>query len=133
MYFSKYICILKMKWKVPSIALEHSFCCCCLVVKECLTLCDPIDYSMPGPPSFTISWSLLKFMSIELVVLSNHLIFWRPSSFCLPSFPASVCFPLNQVFTSGSQSIGASASSSILLMNIQDWFPLELTGLISII
>ena len=54
-------------------------------------------------------------------------------SFCLPSFPASECFLMNWVFTSGDQSIGASASTSVLLMNIQDWFPLGWTGLISLL
>ena len=55
-----------------------------------------------------------------------------PSSSCLQSFPASGSFPMNQFFTSGDQSIGASASASVLPMNIQDWFPLGLTGLISL-
>ena len=49
---------------------------------------------------------------------------------CLKSFPASGSFPMNLLFASGGQSIGASAS--VLPMNIQDWFPLELTGLISL-
>ena len=53
-------------------------------------------------------------------------------SFCLQSFPASRSFPMSWVFTSGGQSIGASASASALPMNIQDWFPLEQTGLISL-
>ena len=51
---------------------------------------------------------------------------------CLQSFPASRSFPVSQFFASGSQSIGASASASVLPMNIQDWFPLELTSLISL-
>ena len=51
-----------------------------------------------------------------------------PFSSCLQSFPASGSFQMSHFFTSGGQSIGASAS--VLLMNIQDWFPLELTGLI---
>ena len=55
-----------------------------------------------------------------------------PFSSHLQSFPASGFFPVNQFFTSGSQSIGASASASVLLMSIQDWFPLQLTGLISL-
>ena len=55
-----------------------------------------------------------------------------PFSSCLQSFPASGSFPMSQVFTSGGQSIGASASASILPMNVQDWFPLRLTGLISL-
>ena len=56
-----------------------------------------------------------------------------PFSSCLPSFPASGSFPVSQFFTSGDQSIGASASTSVLPMNIQDWFPLGLTGLISLL
>ena len=54
-----------------------------------------------------------------------------PFSSCLQSFPASGSFPVNQFFTSDGQSIGVSASASVLPMNIQDWFPLGLTSLIS--
>ena len=53
-------------------------------------------------------------------------------SFCLQSFPASGSFPMSQLFASGSQRIGASASASVLHMNIQGWFPLGLTGLMSL-
>ena len=55
-----------------------------------------------------------------------------PFSSCLQSFPASGSFPIGQFFISGGQSIGASASASVLPMNIQDWFPLGLIGLISL-
>ena len=55
-----------------------------------------------------------------------------PCSSCLQSFPASGSFPVSQFFTSGGQSIGASASASALPMNIQDWFPLGLTGWLSL-
>ena len=55
-----------------------------------------------------------------------------PFSSHLQSFPASGSFPMGQFFASGGQSIGASASASVLPMNIQDWFPLGLTGLISL-
>ena len=55
-----------------------------------------------------------------------------PFSSCPQSFPTSGSFPTSQLFASGGQSIGASASASVLPMNIQDWFPLELTGLISL-
>ena len=55
-----------------------------------------------------------------------------PFSSCLQSFPASGSFPMSQFFSSGGQSIGASVSASVLPMNIQDWFPLGLTGLISL-
>ena len=55
-----------------------------------------------------------------------------PLSSCLQSFPASASFPISQFFTSGGQSIGVSASALVLSMNIQDWFPLGLTCLISL-
>ena len=55
-----------------------------------------------------------------------------PFSSCLQSFPASGSFPMSQFFTSGGQSIGVSASASVLPMNIQDWSPLGWTGLISL-
>ena len=54
-----------------------------------------------------------------------------PFSSCLQSFPASGSFPMSQFFASGGQSIGVSASASVLPMNIQDWFPLGWTGWIS--
>ena len=55
-----------------------------------------------------------------------------PFSFCLQSFPASGSFPMTWLFVSGGQRIGVSTSASVLPMNIQDWFPLGLTGLISL-
>ena len=86
----------------------------------------------PVSLSFTISWSLLKLMSIELVMPSNHLVLCWPLLLCLQSFPTSGSFPMSQLFTSGDQSIGALASVSVLPMNIQDWFPLGLTDWISL-
>ena len=80
--------------------------------------------------SFTISWSLLKLLSIELVMPSNHLVLCHLLLF-LQSFPASGSFPMNKLFTSSSQSIRASAS--VLPMNIQGLFPLGLTDLISLL
>ena len=82
--------------------------------------------------SITNSWSLLKLMSIELVMPSNHLILCHPLSSCLQSFPALESFQMRQFFTSGGQSIGVSASTSVLPMNIQDWSPLGWTGWISL-
>ena len=81
--------------------------------------------------SITNSWSSLKLISIESVMPSNRLILHRPLSSCLQSFPASRCFPMNRLFTSGDQSTGGS--TSFLPINIQDWFPLGLTGLISLV
>ena len=80
--------------------------------------------------SFTISQSLLKLKSFELVVSSNHLIHCCPLFLLLSIFPV---FPVSWLFTSGGQSIGVSASASVLPDNIQSWFPLRLTGLISLL
>ena len=82
--------------------------------------------------SLTISWSLLKLMPIESVILSNHLILCHFFSSWLQFFPVSGSFPMSQLFTSGGQSIRASASASVFPMNIQGWFLLGLTGLISL-
>ena len=81
--------------------------------------------------SIANSWSLLKLMSIELVMPSNHLILCCPLLLLTLTFSASGSFPMSQFFTSGSQSIGITASASILPMNIQDSLPLGWTGLIS--
>ena len=62
---------------------------------------------------------------------SNHLILYYLLLLLLSMFPALGSFLMSQFFASGGQSIGASASASVLPMNIQDWFPLLLTGLIS--
>ena len=82
---------------------------------------------------FTISQSLLKFMSIVSMMSSNHLILCNPFSSCPQSFPASGSFPVSWLFPSDDQSTETSASASILAMNIQGWFPLRLTGLISLL
>ena len=82
---------------------------------------------------FTISQSLLKLMSIELVLSSNHLILCHPLSSCLQYFPVSGSFLMSQFFASNGQSIRVSASASVFLINIQEWFLLGLTGLISLL
>ena len=82
--------------------------------------------------SITNSWSLPKLMSIESVIPSNHLILCRPILLLLSIFPNIRSFQMSQLFASGGQSIGVSASASVLPMNIQDWFPLGLIGWISL-
>ena len=83
--------------------------------------------------SFNISQSLLKLMFIQSVMPSNYLVLCHPL-LLLPSIFLSIKgFPMNRLFPSGGQSIGASASISVLPMNIQGWCPLELTGLISLV
>ena len=82
--------------------------------------------------SFTISWSLLRIMSIDrgyhLAISSSVACF---SSYP-QSLPASGSFPMSQLFASGGQSTGASATTSVLPVNIQSSFPLGLAGLISL-
>ena len=82
--------------------------------------------------SFTISQSLLKLMSVELVMPFNHLILCCSLSACLQSFPASGSFLTSWLFSSGGQSIEPSTSASVLPMNIQSLFPFRLTGLVSL-
>ena len=82
--------------------------------------------------SITNSHSLLRFMPIESVMPSSISSSIIPFSSHLQSFPASGSFPVTQFFSSGGQRIGISASASVFPMNIQDWFPLEWTGWISL-
>ena len=98
---------------------QHSFECCWTAACQA---------SLP----ITSSQSLLKLMSIESGMPSNHLIFCCPLFLLSQSFPASESFQMSQLFSSGGQSIGASASASVHTMNIKDWFPLGLTGWISL-
>ena len=85
-----------------------------------LLLVTPQTATHQAPLPSTIFRSLLKFISTESVMLSNHLILCHPFSSCLQSFSASRSFQTSKFFTSGGQSIGISASSSVLPMNIQD-------------
>ena len=79
----------------------------------------------------TNSLSLLKLMSIKSMMpsISSSVVLF---SSCLQSFPGSGSFPMSRVFALGGQSNGASALASVLPINIQDWFPLGWTGLISL-
>ena len=104
------------------------FLCCYSVPKSSPTLCDPMDCEMLG---FPVLHYLPDFAQIHsqwcypTISYSATLFF-----FCLQSFPASESFPMISVFSSGGQCIGASASASLLPMNIQGWFPLGSTDLI---
>ena len=105
--------------------------CWCSIAKSCPTLCNCMDHSTPGS-------SVLHYLP-ELARIHVH---WvpcylsisssvTPFTFCLQSFPASGSFPMSQLFAWGGQSNEASAS--VCPMNIQGWFPLGLTGLISLL
>ena len=98
----------------------------------CPTLCNPMDCSTQGLPVYTNFQSLLKIMSIESVMPSNHLILCCPLLLLPSIFPAWGSFQMNQFFASVGQNTGVSASTLVLPMNIQDWFSLGWTGWISL-
>ena len=107
-------------------------CYCCSVTQLCLTLCEPTDCSMPG---FPVHHHLLELAQAHVHWVSDAI---QPSCplllflSCLQPFLASGSFLMNRLLASGGHSIGASASALVLPMNIQDWFPLGSTGLISL-
>ena len=105
--------------------------CCCSVTKS-VQLWDSRTGGHQAPLSSTISWSLLKFMSSESALLSNHLILCHPLHLWPSIFPSIRVFSSEPLFAASGQSIGASTSASVLPKNIQSWFPLGLTGLISL-
>ena len=112
---------------LPSLSVQFSS-----VTQSCPSLCDPMDCSKPGLP---VHHQLLEFTQTHVHWVNDGIqpfVFCIPFSSCLQSFPAAGSFPMSQFFTSGGQSIRASASASVLPMNIQDWFPLRLMGLISL-
>ena len=108
--------------------------CRFLLPQLCLSFCDPhglqhIRLPCPSPSpgacsnSCPLSWWCHPTISSCVA----------PFSSCPQSSPASGSFPVHWLFASGGQSIGASASASVLPMNIQGWFPLGVTGLISLL
>ena len=97
---------------------------CCSVTQLCPTLCDPVHYSSP---SFPVLHYLLEFLQTYAHWVGDAI---QPSYSVLPPLLLPSIFPTIRVFSSGGQSIGAS--TSILPMTIKDWFPLGLTGLISL-
>ena len=105
--------------------------CCCSVAQSCPTICNPMDCSVLD---FPVLYHLLELAQTHVhwvdPTISSSVV---PFSYCLQSFPASGSFLMSQLFVSGGHSIAASASASVLPMNIQDWFPLRLTGLISLV
>ena len=107
---------------------------CYSVTQSYQTLCDPMDCSTPG---FSVLHHLPEFAQTHVHWVNDAIQPSRP--LLTPSSPAlnlsqhQGFFPMSWLFASGSQSIGASASTSVLPMNIQRWFPLGLTGLISLL
>ena len=93
--------------------------CCFSVAQSCLTLCDPWTAVCQASVSFTISWSLLKIMSTESLTPSNHHILCRPLLLLPSILPSIMVFSNVSAFCISGQNIGASASASVLPMNIQ--------------
>ena len=121
-----------MRW-LDSITVQWT-CCCCSVAQLCPIFCDPMVCSTPGFPvlhyvpgvcSNSCSWSQWCHPTISSSV--------APFSSYPQSFPASGSFPMSWLFVSGGQSIGTLTSASVLPLNIQGWFPLGLTDLISLL
>ena len=112
--------------------LLHTF-CCCSVAKSCLTLCEPMNYSMPGFP-------VIHYLPITIFHFAQTHVHWvseviQPSHPLLSPSPLAVnLFQLQELFqwvflfTSGGESIGASASTSVLPVNIQGGFPCHATA-----
>ena len=98
------------------------------VTQSCLTLCNSMDYSTPGLP---VHHQLRESTQTHVHWVGDTI---QPSYSLshLQSFPSSGSFQMSQLFASGGQSIGVSASTSVLPMNIHDWFPLGWTGWISL-
>ena len=113
-------------WNVPFVAVVQS-------LSHVQLLATPWTAAHQASLSSTIFWTLLQLIPLSpwcyLTISSSA----NPFSSCLQSFPASGSFPMSQFFISGGRSTTASASTSVLPMNIQGWFPLGLTGLISLL
>jgi len=110
-----------------NVTCNHS----CSVAQSCPTLCNPMDCSTPG---FPVLHHLPEFAQTHAHWVSDAIQPSHPVTpfSCPQSFPASGSFPMSWFFASGSQSIGAAASASVLPMYIQGCFLLGLTGLISL-
>ena len=107
--------------------------CCCSIAQLCPTLCDPMDWSTPG---FPVLHHLLELAQTHVHWVNDATQTSHPlSPSATPAFNLSQhqgIFSMSWLFTPGGQNIGASASASVLPMNIQGWFPSGLTGLISL-
>ena len=137
LYTRMYICtpmnisVFNHQWTQLNMSSDYSSVSfSCSVVSDSAT---PWTAAHQAFLSITNSRSLLKLMTVEWwwchPTISSSVV---PVSSCAQSFPASGSFQMSQFFASSSQSIGVSASASVFPMNIDGWFPLGLTGLISL-
>ena len=114
-----------------SSSTHQTLSCCCLVTMSCPTVATPWTTACQASLFFISSQSLLRLMSLSWWCHPTISSSVAPFSSCPQSFPASGSFPVSQMFASGGQSIGASASTSVLPMDIpglisfrMDWFDL---------
>ena len=108
------------------------FSCCCSIAQSYPTLCNPMDCSMPG---FPILHHFLELAQTHVHWVGDAIQPSHPLSSPYPpafNLPASGSFPRSHLFASGGQNTRVSTSTSVLPMNIQDWFPLGWTGWISL-
>ena len=119
---------------LAAIVFTNQWQCYCLVIVQSLghvpLFVTPWTIACQAFLSFIISWVCTN-SSIESVMPASTISCPAACFSCPQSFPASRSFPRSQLFASGGQSTGVSASGAVLPMNIQDWFPLGCTGLIS--
>ena len=128
-----------IQWKPPTMMgghyllsfFKYSF---VVVVQSltCVQLCNPMNCSMPDSSVYDYLPEFFKFMSIESVMLSNKHVLCHPLLLCPQYSPISTAFPVTRLCTSDGQMIGALASATVLPTNIQGWFPLGLSTLISL-
>ena len=109
-------------WSVGSVQFNS-------VAQSCPTICNTMACKMPGLP---VHHQLPELTQTHIHRVGDTIQSSHPFSSCLQFCPASGSFPMSQFFTSGGQSIGVSASASVLPINIQDWFALGWTGWISL-
>ena len=109
-------------------------CFCCSVAKSCPALCDPMDYSTPVLPVLHCLWEFAQTHIHWGDNASNHLVLCCPLlSSCPQSFPASESFPISRVFVSGAKVLELHLQAPVLPVTIWAWFPLRLTGFISLL
>ena len=111
--------VAKSRTRLSDFTFTYEKLWCCSVTKSWTA-------ARQAPLSFTLSPDSCPLSQYHLTILCSA----NPFSYCFQSFPETRSFPVSQLFTSGSQSTGASASASVISMNIQGWFPLGLTNLI---
>ena len=126
MDIASWLCFLWLR--SPFVHCHQICCCCCSFAKSCPTLCSPTNCSMPG---FPVLHYFPEFAQTLIHWVSDVI---QPSHPLLLPFPLALNLSQHQglFFPSGGQSIGTSASASVFPMNIQGWFPLGLTGLLSL-